>query len=322
MTLPEPASVHECRGPDGQNLLGFLAALGALISLSDAWPDRDVRLGWTRRLAWRPVLRVSPPCEQEELVHALHEELRSHEDAPEFTRLGSDLSVSVDAFRRFALAARDRAIMAHPREADFVAAYGSEAIARRGTIRPTLFKTQAGQQGFLKQVAKLVKHTTAHQIRATLFEPWTYDDDGHDLPDRREPSMRWDPVDDRRYALRADNPAKSRRFPTRTVRGANRLAVEGLRFFPAVPLGGALATVGFGSPDSATAWHLRWPTWDGFASPSVVRSLLTHPSLWEDPLPREELLRMGIHEVMECRRYVEESYGNFSVARPLLVSAS
>lgn len=315
MTLPEPASVHECRGPDGQNLLGFLAALGALVSLSDAWPDCDVRLGWTRRLAWRPVLRVSPPCEQEELVHALHEELSRHVDAPEFT-LGKDLPVPPETFRVFADEARDRALVGHWRTAEFAAAYGSDAITNGKLIADTSFRTMsgAGHQHFLEFMRRLVDRTGENNLREALFESWRYEDEG--------PSMRWDPVDDRRYALRADNPAKSSRFPIRTVRGANRLAVEGLRFFPTVPLSRGLATVGFDVRGGEAERRLRWPIWEGVLARPTVGSLLTHPDLWGDPLPRDRLLRMGVRQVFECSRRTEGRFRNFSVARPLYASAS
>ena len=33
-------------GLDGSNPLAFLTAMGTLQTLADAWPDRNVRLGW------------------------------------------------------------------------------------------------------------------------------------------------------------------------------------------------------------------------------------------------------------------------------------
>jgi hypothetical protein len=311
--------------------LGFLSALGALITLTDTWPDRDIRLGWVRRLGWRPLLRVSPPCERDELVRALHVELSRHADGPEFTRLGKDISVDPETFRSFVLDASEKATAGDRRQAEFAAAYGSELVLLRNKkVRPTPFKAQAGQQGFLKQVHKLAHHTAEHHLRAALFEPWRYADDGHDLPDRREPSMRWDPVDDRRYALRPDNPAESR---IRSVRGANRLAVEGLRFFitiPAhgvlatIPAHGVLATVGFGTSTGSASQRqlLRWPIWSGFAGVSVVGSLLVHADLWAEPLDRDGLARMGVHDVMQSHRLAVEGYGNFSAAQPLLAAST
>ncbi len=42
-----------------------------------------------------------------------------------------------------------------------------------------------------------------------------------------------------------------------------------------------------------------------------VRSLLTHPELWGDPLPRDRLLRMGVRQVFECNRRTEGRFRNF-----------
>ena len=72
----------------------------------------------------------------------------------------------------------------------------------------------------------LSEHTSREDLRLALFAPWRYLDE--------KPTMRWDPMDDRRYALRAGNPSKA---PLRTVRGANRLAIEALTFLPTVPHG-------------------------------------------------------------------------------------
>jgi len=47
-------------GPDGANPLGFLCALGTLRTLSNAWPDSEVKMKWKQiGAAWRPVLRAS-----------------------------------------------------------------------------------------------------------------------------------------------------------------------------------------------------------------------------------------------------------------------
>ena len=62
MTRVQPSSTFELKGPDGGKLLGFLAALGALAALTEAWPEREIRLSWTQRLVWRPVLGCLHPA--------------------------------------------------------------------------------------------------------------------------------------------------------------------------------------------------------------------------------------------------------------------
>ena len=314
MNRVQPSSTFELKGPDGGKLLGFLAALGALAVLTEAWPEREIRLSWTQRLVWRPVLGVSPTCNEEQLVHGLHEELRRHREAPEFVQLGDDLPVDPSTFRKFAEDAVAAASATGRRWADFVAAWGSETIlTRAGVIEVTRFRTQAGQQRFLRLVRRLVEETSEEQIRSALFAPWMYEEG--------EPCLRWDPIDDRRYAYRADDPAKAQ---IHTVRGANRMAVEALRLFATVPQGSRLATTGFSSADRSEGRrgvYLRWPIWDGFISASTVRSLLVHPDVWSEPLPLEELRLVGIREIFECRRIGgtgTSRYRNFTAARPLI----
>jgi hypothetical protein len=313
----QPSSTFELNGPDGGKLIGFLAALGALAALTEAWPDREVCLSWTQRLVWRPVLGVSPPCNEDDLVHGLHEELRRHREAPEFVQLGDDLPVDPSTFRKFAQDAAAAASLTDRRWADFSAAWGSESVVdRQGRIQDTAFRTMsgAGHQHFLGFMRELVEATEEEHLREALFGPWTYSD--------RRPSMRWDPFDDRRYAYRSDNPATSRAFPIHTVRGANRLAVEALRCFPTAPQGSRLATAGFaplgpglGEPGSVS---VRWPTWRVFLGLATVKSLLVHPALWQDPLPIDGLSAMGVEEVFECQRRTDGYVRNFTPAYPLL----
>lgn len=314
MNRVQPSSTFELKGPDGGKLLGFLAALGALAALTDALPDRDVRLSWTRKLVWRPILRILPPCSQDDLVHDLCVELKRHAEAPEFVRLGDDLPVDPSTFRKFAEDAAAAASATSRRWADFAAAWGSETIlTRKGVVEVTRFRTQAGQQRFLRLVRRLVEETSEEQIRSALVEPWAYEDD--------EPCMRWDPIDDRRYAYRADDPAKAQ---IHTVRGANRMAVEALRLFATVPQGSRLATTGFssaGRSEGRRDVYLRWPIWNGFISASTVRSLLVRSDVWSEPLRLEELRLLGIREIFECRRIGgtgTSRYRNFTTARPLI----
>ena len=60
-------------GIDGANPLAFLAALGTLRGLTIAWPERDVKLWWDPRDAWRPRLSIdaAPPTREDALAIAL-----------------------------------------------------------------------------------------------------------------------------------------------------------------------------------------------------------------------------------------------------------
>jgi hypothetical protein len=306
---------HVGRGPDGSNLLGFLCALGTLACLRSAWPDEKPRLGWTFwEAAWRPVWELARPHTDEELARAAYDVLQRHPEPPGYGLLDPNLHVEPEAFRVFLEQAAQEAHPSSRRDADFGLAYGCEATVQNGRIQDTALRalTGAGHQDFLGSIAKLGTLTTFDHVFGALFRPWSYADP--------PPSLRWDPADDRRYAYRADNPATSKTRPT--VRGANRLAVEALPFFPTAPSGRELVTTGFRHLPAAerggrTRWLLRWPIWADALPLDVVRSLLTHPGLWAaEDLP--SLRALGVVEVYECERISEGQYRNFTPASACL----
>jgi hypothetical protein len=190
--------------------------------------------------------------------------------------------------------------------ADFVAAFGSEATAsEEGVIQDTALRTMsgAGHQHFLKTMRDLVQNTAAEHLRKALFEPWRYEDP--------KPSLRWDPADDRRYALRWNEPSGD---PIRTVRGANRVAIEALPLLPAMPVGTRLETTGFrGRSSRDTFW--TWPIWSAPLTVDAVRSVLALRQLQEDPPPRPELAAMGVNEVYRSQRLTVGKYRNFAPAQ-------
>ena len=311
-------SSHMAVGPDGGNLLGFLSALGAFATLDQAWPERSVQMSWIQhRGAWHPVLHVVPDADEEAIVDALWSRLSMHPNPPGMDKLGEDLNVPPAVFSDFA---REAALAAQPlnrRAADFAVAYGCEVTVDNGRIQDTALRTMsgAGHQHFLGSMAELGRLTTRTDVFTALFQPWEYSDE--------RPSMRWDPVDDRRYAYRADDPAKSRTYPIRTVRGANRLAVEALPLFPTAPNGRRLVTTGFTrieptSRGERTRWLIRWPIWRPALSLPVVRSLLTHPDIVVRELAVEKLRVMGVAEVFEAERLTEGQFRNFTPAMPLI----
>jgi len=156
----------------------------------------------------------------------------------------------------------------------------------------------------------LVRLTAADHVNEALFGPWRYADD--------PPIMRWDPEEDRRYALRWREPSGD---PIRTVRGANRLAVEGLCFFPAVPVSQRLETTGFvGRRASDT--YFTWPIWTAALSVPVVRSLLASADLRElsvsaQSQARSRLMSRGVAAVMRSQRITVGKYRNFGPAMAL-----
>jgi len=119
-------------------------------------------------------------------------------------------------------------------------------------------------------------------------------------------------MDDRRYALRADDPSTSRQMPIRTVRGANRLAIEALRCFPSVLAGRQLETTCFAGR-MMRGLYFTWPIWDAFIGAPVARSLLSLTELASNSPDHEQLEPRGITAVFRCR-VAGSYYRNFSPA--------
>lgn len=256
----------------GSSLLGFLAALGTLRTLAMLPETSDVRMRWDPSGgSYCPVLQLPEPADPHSVVERLHTALHRLADHYVLT-VDKDLKISPATFRQLATkAAGDFLSHSDPAAADMVAAFGCDAVCNEeGTIEDTGFRTMsgAGHQHFLAFMNVLAKATTAEQLHEALFGPWRYRDSS--------PTMRWDAEDDRRYALRWDEPSKD---PVRTVRGANLLAIAGLPLFPVVPTSGtAVATTGFtgrGSRDTFVAW----PIWTGRLSLDTVRSLLAREEI-------------------------------------------
>ncbi len=299
-------------GLDGANPLAFLAALGALRGLTLAWPERWVRLSWVARDVWRPRLHVDGgSLTEEEALDGLQHfiEMRPGHEALE---IGDNLKVQAEKSRGHALAAVDAA-SASPEtwaEADFLASFGCDAVTDKSDfIQDTALRTLsgAGHQHFLKTMRQLAENTTRDGLRRCLFGPWM-------RPDRRL-SLRWDPEDDRRYALQWRNPTASGEEP-RTECGANRLAFEALPLFPVAPVGRSLRTTGFsGSSSQNTRW--TWPVWDPPADLDTVRSMLALRQLQDSAPDRNELAAMGVREVFRSRRLTIGKYRNFTPSRPV-----
>jgi hypothetical protein len=153
----------------------------------------------------------------------------------------------------------------------------------------------------------LAKETTADQLREALFGPWRYLDSS--------PTMRWDAEDDRRYALRWDEPSKD---PVRTVRGANLLAIAALPFFPVVPISSStVATTGFSGRGSRDTF-ITWPIWTGWLTLGAVRSLLGFKELQERSEFSMKFLEMyGVAAIYRSQRITMGKYRNFTPAAPM-----
>jgi hypothetical protein len=277
------------------------------------------------RGAWRPIVRrASGEWQPERVLELLDEALSTPADFRAFTLCpkpdadpvswAGKLRLPREDYRSFALAAREATAPGHRYLADFAAAWASDACTLGGGVQDTSFQFTAGQQRFLAMVRQLVEETNRDDLRRSLFEPWRYEDSG--------PSLRWDPLDEsRQYALQWYDPTNSSRNPLMAMRGANRLAVEALPFFPSVPLPGVwgearLRTKGFSRFERRE--YFTWPIWSGWLTADVVASLLSHPELSKREPDRKQLSPMGVEEVFRSAVVMPSGrYRSFAPAQAL-----
>lgn len=300
-------------GPDGGNPLGFLTAAGTLRALDVALPGRGWRLSWTAAEGgWRPRLHAAERPDPEEIVAALAAWLPTTSAAPAFS-LGDDLRATPDEYRDYALRAVARAKPTDRVWADFAAAFACETAADDDSIAVTQFcNVRGGQLRFFVSLRNILTTVTERHIRFTLFGHWTYEDP------LEKSTMRWDPLDDIRYALRWRNPSGDPERKRRgSMLGANALAIHALPLFPVVPTSRRSSTTGFQRIGKSTAaW--TWPIWCQPTSCDVVRSLVALAEVQGSDQSRERLGQRGIVEVYRSRRItVAEYYRNFTPAEPV-----
>ena len=295
------------KGLDGGNPLAFLAVIGTLRTVALADPAADWRIRWrVHNGTWISALSSNRVVSREELVEVLTPALR-YESTPEFD-FAQNLNVSPEAFRRVAGKAQYCASRRDRRYADFVASFSCELLVEtqdRNTIQNTALRTMsgAGHQHFLGTMKQLLAKTDADHLHRSLFETWDYSDE--------KLGLRWDPEEDRRYALRWDNPSGD---AIKTMRGANRLAVEALPLLPTVPGDRQLDTTGFSNRDRA--WLFAWPIWEDALSVDVVRSLLALSEIQKPEPDRANLQALGVVETYRSQRITVGKYRNFTGARP------
>lgn len=300
-------------GLNAANPLGFLAALGLLRAASHAFPDSGVRMAWRRSGFWHPVLVTDKRTTEDELVDVLHNSLRGHQNEPQFTALGKNTTVPAEEFRAAALSAVGSADQRDRTFADFCAAFGTDALVSPNdgvTIQDTAIRTMAGagHQHFLETMRNLIEKCEEEHLRKTIFRDWKYDDQTQTL------SLRFDPLDDNRYALRWRNPSGDPlRKKSGSMIGANRLAIEAVPLLTTVPGAKRTQTVGFtGHRSSDTLFH--WPIWTVPLSVSVVRSLLMLPDIVAPDFSPEGLAARGVAGIMCSQRITVGKVRNFTPA--------
>jgi hypothetical protein len=218
-------SKHILQGLEPDNLLAILALLGCLRSIEQAEPDWRPRIYWDG-MPLRPVLVLSKVIERAALLDGIARgaaklaEVHSFEGRP---KLDYQKSEARNILERACDPAQGRLRI------DLLGALMSDAVVKEDDeIQPTPFCAIFGQaqQYFLLQFAdvpngippKTAKVSPEYlnsvtRLDEALFCEW----------ERKDPtqSFRWDPIEDRRYALRFKEPSSDQKV---TIHGANRLA--------------------------------------------------------------------------------------------------
>jgi CRISPR-associated endonuclease/helicase Cas3 len=300
-----------CPGIDGSNPLGFLAALGLLRTL-DAVLGQSVKLKWQTQSGWIPVFELDSQLTESEVAQLLHAELHNRQDAPHFNDLGKNTTVPQSEFRQVLASALKDASADNRTTVDFYAAFGSDGLVSENdgqTIQDTALRTMAGagHQHFLETMSNVIATCEPEHLQKTLFDLWTYDDPTQTL------SLRFDPLDDNRYALQWRNPSGD---PDRKKRGsmlgANRLAIEAIPFFTTAPGTRHLQTTGFRGHRSSDTFF-SWPIWTVPLTSRVIQSLLASTEL----ATQATLFERGVACVFRSQRITVGKVRNFTPATML-----
>ena len=267
----------------------------------------------------RPVLTLAQPVTPTDVFIRVAEGVVSLVEAHAFGGR-KDLDYS-------ALEARRALELAGTPQAEVLAALMSDAaVTEDDKVVPTplCFIFGQGHQHFLERLARVpamsappargkgkMKRTVseAQCLAETLFEEWM-------RPDQTE-GFRWDPSEDRRYALRADDPSGD---PPGLQHGANRLAAVGL---PALSGAAVLRRSQMRFLARGTSYQpngrivITWPIWSRPARLSAIRALLAHPALASDAIDTTELTRLGVAGAMRAERISVGKFMNVTPANPL-----
>jgi hypothetical protein len=152
---------------------------------------------------------------------------------------------------------------------------------------------------------KAVALSATDALHEALFEPWT----------RRDPTpaFRWDPSEDVRYALEANDPSSTK---STTQHGANRLAALALPILTVTPAqrGERVRLQMLGGTFERNDFTFCWPIWRDPTSLAGIRALLSNPELINGP---SELAHLGVIEVCRTRRVGVGKFMNFTRAEAI-----
>jgi hypothetical protein len=244
------------RGLPGDNPMGFLAALGVQVALTEH--DDHHRLHWSDEPI--PHAVVSPRRDLVEIAEAVQAVAADWLEGPALDEaVDPTLKLKREDIRGYLRRGRDAGAIGVL--ASCLLAEGSLDNSRKA--KPSDLYFTAGQQKFVPTARTLLGKVTDEEIVEDMSAPWRYHS--------KRASLMWDSVDDRRHAYSAADPTSSQN-PKRTNPGAEALALVGLSRYPcfASPEG----TLTQGCSGSWKRGDFVWPLWTVPATGTAVQSLL------------------------------------------------
>ena len=298
------ATTFRLVGLEADNLLAFLALLGTLRALDLARPSWRARSRWTGP-PWHPELTVEDDVDEQAVLIGIAEGIAIAGGPIDFQG-HKNIDFSPQRFRELGAAANGSL------QERMLAAIGSDACIRRDgeRIEGTALAAIAGQghQNFLERVAALGRRQLQNDtivLRKALLEPWAYED--------TESTLRWDPFEDRRYALGFADPSSEK---IKTSAGANILAVVGFPLLATAPGERDLVTTAV--VRRQRSHEVRWPIWSVPCGLATIEALLRHPGLAgageNGGNGRAAWAQRGVVDIKRCRRIQTGKYFSFERA--------
>lgn len=288
-------------GLEGTNPLGFLAALGVQVAFASE--GKQPRLWWSDDIIPRAIVdegfgleRIADQCMKAfDLWGDSPAIVPKRPDGSDIPK-GDELKLKPDDIRTYLQHIDQRDLG----EGLITALIAEGSLDNQGVAKPSDLYFTAGQQKFLATARQILDGVTQCDLLSGLKGPWNYES--------VLPSLGWDVVDDRIYALRARNPSPETKF---TNPGPEALAILGLSLHPV--FGSTDRTLTQGCFGSWKAGSYSWPLWHKPASPRAVKSLLAHGY---DPAASDRnrwFRSWGIFRILRSpiRRSGQGGYGTF-----------
>ncbi len=323
-------------GPDGSNLLGFLSAVGALVTCTNIFRNKRVTLHWEQSLGWRGRVLIDGEALTTDQIEKIHEDLTSESNLTRFTLQQTNgnkpyptitkidpvdatnylkESIKKGMSERFRYSDTFSGWFSDlPDDKNGKFASSTQLCALTGGSQQYFLKTALDLSGFNNQQLS----TTVDHLKQTLLDVWKFRES--------RPGCRWDAQEKRYHALRHRDPKEKhkgdRQSPYNglicTQRGANRLGIEALSVFPLIPTVRRVETPGFSYSTQEKLHCFTWPVWGDKLSLDVLRTLIAHRELTRERPNLKELQPLGVVELFRCRRFTTKNgQVSFSVSKPV-----